>query len=353
MFPGAGISHKSDAHSLLRSPFSQRLDAQPGGGVAGEDLADADVPGEHLGRFVAGLAHDVALADPVHRRLGDASGAQAMAAQRLRLQAGAAGGPLHDPADAVLVEAAAGGPAMAVNSAECGTIDDAGTGQPAAQGAHRTGCVLLPKGNADLAASCLLVGLRAAQVNDQTVLGEGEVGKFDRGQLRAAEGAGEADQNEFPVAEARERLGARGNDPANVGGSKRSLTLLGVADRAADAFEGLAHDEVMARRGRLFKSRCLVGLGDRGQPAGNGGRAEGGGRIGDVEGDRSGSRREMGQVVFLAESGEVLEVGAVGAHGGRGFDGVNIGSRLLDQFFEAGRPRGQGKRWGLHRMNSV
>jgi hypothetical protein len=52
-----------------------------------------------------------------------------VAAQRLRLQTGAAGGALQDPAYAVLVEAAAGGPAMAVNSAECGTIDDAGTGQ--------------------------------------------------------------------------------------------------------------------------------------------------------------------------------------------------------------------------------
>ena len=136
----------------LRSPFSQGLNAEPGGGVAGEDLPGANVPGEHLGRLVAGLAHDVALADSVHCGLGDASGAQRVAAQRLRLQTGAAGGALQDPADAVLVEAAAGGPAMAVNSAECGTIDDAGTGQPAAQGADRAGCLLLPKGNADFAA---------------------------------------------------------------------------------------------------------------------------------------------------------------------------------------------------------
>jgi len=51
--------------SVLRS-----LDPQPGGGVAGENLPDPDVPGEHLGRLVAGLAHDVALADAVHRHLG-------------------------------------------------------------------------------------------------------------------------------------------------------------------------------------------------------------------------------------------------------------------------------------------
>jgi hypothetical protein len=54
----------------LRSLFSQRLDTEPGGGVASEHLADADVLGEHLGRFVPCLAHDVALADSVHRGLG-------------------------------------------------------------------------------------------------------------------------------------------------------------------------------------------------------------------------------------------------------------------------------------------
>jgi hypothetical protein len=54
----------------------------------------------------------------------------------------------------------------------------------------------------------------------------------------------------------------------NVRGQERCLTLLGRADRAADALEGLAHNEVMARRGRVFKSCRLVGLGNRGQSAG-------------------------------------------------------------------------------------
>jgi hypothetical protein len=31
---------------------------------------------------------------------------------------------------------------------------------------------------------------------------------------------------------------------------------------------------------------------------------------------------------------------------------VNVGSHLFDQVFEAGGPRGQGKRWGLHGVNS-
>ena len=49
----------------------------------------------------------------------------------------------------------------------------------------------------------------------------------------------------------------------------------------------------------------------------------------------------MGQVVLLAESGKVLEVGPVGAEGGGGFGGVNVGSCPFDQVLEVGGPRGQ------------
>jgi len=47
----------------------------------------------------------------------------------------------------------------------------------------------------------------------------------------------------------------------------------------------------------------------------------------------------------LAEPGEVLEVGPVGAQCGGGFGGMNVGSGLLDEVFEVGGPRDQGKRW--------
>ena len=135
-------SSASAAGRPLRSPFSQRSvvgfqgsDAQPGGGVAGEVLADTDVSGQHLTGLVAGLAHDVALADSVHGGLGDASGAQAVAAQRLRLQAGASGGPFENPADAVLVEPAAGELANPSDPAKDGTGGDATT--PPTSGAER------------------------------------------------------------------------------------------------------------------------------------------------------------------------------------------------------------------------
>ena len=208
-------------------PFSQGLDTQPGGRIPRKHLPNADAAGKHGWRFVAGLAHDVALADSVHRRLGDASGAQAMAAQWLRLQTGAAGSPLQDPADAVLVEAAAGELTMTVDPAKDGAGGDARFGEPPAQHADRAGFLLLPKGNADLAAGGLLVGLRAAEINDEAVLGEGEVGKVDRGKLRAAEGAGEADKNQRPVTEAQQRLRAAGNDPADCRWSEAGPCLPG------------------------------------------------------------------------------------------------------------------------------
>ena len=84
-----------------------------------------------------------------------------------------------------------------------------------------------------------------------------------------------------------------------------------------------------------------MSLGDRGQPAVDGGRAKDARAVGDVEGDGCGSRRQVGQVVLLAEPGEVLEVGAVRVEGGGGFGGVNVGSGLLDQVFEVMRMRNQ------------
>ena len=91
---------------------------------------------------------------------------------------------------------------MAVDPVKDGAGGDARRSEPASRGADRAGYLVGPKGNADLAAGSLLVGLRAAEIDNQAVLGEREVGQVDRGKLRAAEGAGEADKDQRPVAEA-------------------------------------------------------------------------------------------------------------------------------------------------------
>ena len=79
-----------------------------------------------------------------------------------------------------------------------------------------------------------------------------------------------------------------------------------------------------------------MSLGDRGQPASDGGRAKGARAVGDVESNGCRGRRQVGQVVLHAEAGEVLEVGPVSAQCGGGFGRVNVGSRVFDQIFEVG-----------------
>ena len=79
-----------------------------------------------------------------------------------------------------------------------------------------------------------------------------------------------------------------------------------------------------------------MSLGDRGQPASDGGRAKGARAVGDVESNGCRGRRQVGQVVLHAEAGEVLEVGPAGSQGGGGFGRVNVGSRVFDQIFEVG-----------------
>jgi hypothetical protein len=74
------------------------------------------------------------------------AGAQAVAAHGFRLQTGAQGGPLQNPADAVLVEPAAGGPVMTVDPAKDSTGGDARFGEPALQRADRQVASSFPKG---------------------------------------------------------------------------------------------------------------------------------------------------------------------------------------------------------------
>jgi hypothetical protein len=61
--------------------------------------------------------------------------------------------------------------------------------------------------NAHAQTPALLVGFGFSQRDNQTGLREFEVGHVERNQLRAAEGAGEAEQQQRPVAQADARLG--------------------------------------------------------------------------------------------------------------------------------------------------
>ena len=128
--------------------------------------------------------------------------------------------------------------------------------------------------------------------------------------------------------------------PADLTGNATSvaefavLLLLGAARHVGEALASLQKGPVKPPTLNLSlsgKTVCIVGLGTIGQQL-----AE---RL-----------RPFG--VKMVATDEVLEVGAVGAQSGGGLGGMNVGSGLFDQFFEAGSPRGQGKRRWLHGENS-
>ena len=177
--------------------------------------------------------------------LGRTTGPQGVTAEGLGLHARATCGPLQNPADRRAMNAAPGEIAVPVDRAEHRSRLQVRCLQPLADGAHRTSRRVVPERNSDLAAAGLLVGLRAAQIDDQSVLAVGDIGDRDGCELRTAKRAGTADQDQRAIARAREVLRATGNDPANVGGEERLLSVLRRADRAADARQRLTHDEVM------------------------------------------------------------------------------------------------------------
>ena len=93
--------------------------------------------------------------------------------------------------------------AVAIDGSEDWPTLDAALRKPVAQRAHRAGQRVRAERQANLAALGFLVGLRAAQLDDQAVGGEADIGDVERDELAAAEGAGEADQQQRPIARRR------------------------------------------------------------------------------------------------------------------------------------------------------
>lgn len=108
----------------------------------------------------------------------------------------------------------------------------------------------------------LLIGLRPAQVDDQAIFRVRDGGDLDRRKLGPAEGAGETDQDQGPIAHASQALQTALDDASNVGREQRLLAMLGRADCAADSLQRFAHDEVTRRCRRILASRGLMRLGD-------------------------------------------------------------------------------------------
>ena len=150
------------------------------------------------------------------------------------------------------------------------------------------------------------------------------VSGVQRHQLGAAEGPGEAEQQQGPVAPAGERLLQRPHHGPHVGGHCGLLAHLAGTVAAADAGQHLADGGLSGGR---VEARGLVRLGDGGEAAADGRGLAVAGLRGEVDGDGLGQGRERRAVVPLAPGGEVAPVGAVGAAGvgGDGLVGVAAG----------------------------
>ncbi len=85
------------------SVLCELLDSETRCRILAKDLARADIAPQSRNRLVPRLAHNDELADAIHRRLGDASGAEGVAAELLRLQSGSRGCTLEELADRVSV----------------------------------------------------------------------------------------------------------------------------------------------------------------------------------------------------------------------------------------------------------
>src|ERR1035438_5372980 len=245
------------------------LDAEPGGGVLGKDLAQTYVAAKRLDRLVSSLFHHHKFADPVHRGLGDATGPERVSSDGLGLHPCARYRPLQNGAHGVLVETALGQAPMTIDSAEDGSFLDRGLTDPDTQGPHRTSSSMLAKRNSQLAARTLLVGLRCGHVDDHALLTEGEFVNLDAREFGSSEAAGEAYQSECPVAQTKQIVRTSFHDPANVRGEKRIFSFLCGSEGSADSFQCFSDHHVTSGGGRVGETGRLMGLGDGCEPAGD------------------------------------------------------------------------------------
>src|SRR6185437_14309743 len=111
---------------------------------------------------------------------------------------------LEDLAHGVGIQPSGVNRTPAIDLAEDRTGLDLGFLKPEPQRRNRTRLARLTAGDADLRAGALLVGLRADDEQTQAFLGPSHVLYVEPDQLRAAQGAGKADQEQCPVTDARD-----------------------------------------------------------------------------------------------------------------------------------------------------
>ena len=97
-------------------------DSEAGRRILAKDLARPDIAPQSRNRFVASLAHNHKLTHAVHRCLGDASGAEAVPAERINIHSGPSRSSLQELSYSVLVQAASRDMSIAADRPEDGTF---------------------------------------------------------------------------------------------------------------------------------------------------------------------------------------------------------------------------------------
>src|SRR5665213_1848823 len=105
---------------------------------------------------------------------------------------------------------------IAADRPEDGTVGNSGSGEPLPETADRTRILTGSEGQTHFSSGALLVRLRLADADDDTVGGEFEVTCIDEGKLRAAKSTRESYQNNRGVTESDQVPAPGGNDPADV-----------------------------------------------------------------------------------------------------------------------------------------
>jgi hypothetical protein len=157
------------ADKCFFSVLCELLDSETRCRILAKDLARADIAPQSRNRLVPRLTHNDELADAIHRRLGDASGAEGVAAELLDLQSRPAGCALQELADGIPVQAAPRNMTVSLNGPEDRAFSNRGPVEPLAKRADRARILTGTEGQTHFPSGAFLVCLRFADGDDDAV----------------------------------------------------------------------------------------------------------------------------------------------------------------------------------------
>ena len=155
--------------SEISRALAARLDSAAGRRILAKDLAGTDVTPQSRNGLVTCLAHDDELPHAVHRRLGHASGAEGVPAERINIHSGPSCSSLQELADGILVQTSPRDMAIAPNRPEDRALSNPGPVEPLAERADRASVGARPEGQTHFPSGALLVCLRFANADDDTL----------------------------------------------------------------------------------------------------------------------------------------------------------------------------------------